>query len=168
MKWDKTQGGEKMAVATVNNQKTLDQIISASNKSSQDRNVGELGKNDFLNLLVTQLKYQDPLKPMDDKEFIGQMAQFSALEEMQNMNGSLSKSQAFALIGKYATAGTTDANTGEVSKVEGIVTSVKLDSGKTYVVINDQDIELDKVTDVKDPLADISGNMPEQTATGGV
>ena len=53
--------------------------------------------------MVTQLKYQDPLQPTDDKEFIGQMAQFSSLEQMQNMNTSMSV-QAFSLIGKHITA----------------------------------------------------------------
>ncbi|MTI57300.1 flagellar hook capping FlgD N-terminal domain-containing protein [Geosporobacter ferrireducens] len=46
----------------------------------------ELDKDAFLQLLVTQLRYQDPLNPMDDKEFVAQMAQFSALEQMQNLN----------------------------------------------------------------------------------
>jgi len=69
-----------------------------------------LGKDDFLNLLITQLQYQDPLSPLDSAEFTSQLAQFSSLEQMSNVNtnlemlqlyqASINNSQAVGFIGK--------------------------------------------------------------------
>lgn len=60
---------------------------ATSSQTTQNPNK-TLGKEEFLKLLITELRYQDPTKPMDDREFISQMAQFSALEQMQNLNTS--------------------------------------------------------------------------------
>jgi flagellar basal-body rod modification protein FlgD len=51
-----------------------------------------LGKDDFLKLLITKLTHQDPLSPMDDEAFVAQLAQFSSLEQLQNVNNSLEES----------------------------------------------------------------------------
>ena len=85
---------------------------SAKDKTpkSKDTALSGLGKDAFLKLLMTQMQYQDPMSPMDNKDFIAQMAQFSSLEQMKNMNTSLTnfiktetssaKLNALTLIGK--------------------------------------------------------------------
>ena len=73
----------------------------------------QLGKDDFLKLLITQLSHQDPLSPMENTEFIAQMAQFSSLEQITNMSAGfnrlasmLTNSEAVNLTGKTVDIGT--------------------------------------------------------------
>lgn len=114
------------------------QGVSSTSKSNI------IGKDDFLKLLVTQLKHQDPLKPMEDKEFIAQMAQFSALEQMQNMSTSFNKMVAMNLMGTIVEG--YDKQMDE--NVVGIVTSIKIGK-ETMVVINDKrEIPIDHVMQV--------------------
>lgn len=104
-----------------------------TNESSQ------LGEDAFLQLLVTQMKYQDPLNPADNKESIAQMAQFSSLEQMTNLNDSFDKILALQngaslassaqYVGKYAVV-----DTGDGMK-EGTVLSVSFKDGETFLKV---------------------------------
>ncbi len=77
---------------------------------------GSLGKDDFLKLLVEQIRHQDPLSPLSNEEYVSQLTQFSMLEQLQNMNGafnsqlamqqSVLNSQALDLLGLNVTAAT--------------------------------------------------------------
>ena len=92
---------------------------TADNTSKDKTGTGELGKEAFLQLLVAQMKYQDPLNPTSDTEYISQLATFSSLEEMQNINETLTSglenlnttmndSHAQSLVGKYVMLTVTD------------------------------------------------------------
>ncbi len=86
--------------------------MNTNGSSASQPNV--LGKDDFLKLLVTQLQYQDPLSPMESTAFTAQLAQFSSLEQLNNVNenlqylqlyqASLNNSQAVSFIGKTVDA----------------------------------------------------------------
>ena len=71
---------------------TIDTSNYLSNNKTEVRKTGDnLGKDDFLHLLMTQLKNQDPSSPMDNTQFISQMATFSSLEQMVNIGKQLDK-----------------------------------------------------------------------------
>lgn len=79
-----------MADTTVtNNAVTPDYYLSNKKTATKQTGNSSLGKDTFLQLLVAQLQHQDPTSPMDDKQFISQMAQFSSLEQMQNVSKSV-------------------------------------------------------------------------------
>ncbi|NLF34889.1 MAG: hypothetical protein GX585_02870 [Clostridiales bacterium] len=104
----------------------------------------------FLKLLVAQLRYQDPLEPQTDTAFVTQLAQMTSLEQMQQMNLSISNMQAYDMIGKYVYAEVLDERTGILNGYLGLVSSVVFREGMPHVVIEDNAVPASKVTRVFD------------------
>jgi flagellar basal-body rod modification protein FlgD len=108
----------------------------------------DLDKEAFLNLLVTQMQYQDPLEPTSDQEYLAQMAQFSALEEMQNLNTSFQMQQASSLIDKYVQGTSYNETSGVSTEVIGIVDAVNMKSGVPYLLVDSQEIALSDISTI--------------------
>lgn len=111
----------------------VDSLLSSTSGSSASSTTGKsssgLGMDAFLQLLVTQLQYQDPLSPMDDKEFVAELAQFSSLEQLTEINsgieGLTTLTQEQQMIGAVNFIGKTiDATGTAVSVEDGKATSV--------------------------------------------
>lgn len=120
---------------------------------------GDLGKDEFLQLLVCQMKNQDPLEPAKDTDFIAQLAQFSALEQMQNLNETVMNSQAFSLVGKYVLIKTTDS-TGKISEVSGVVDYITMQNGDAHMSVNGNLYSLDELVEVRDSFYAIQEFLP--------
>ncbi|NLL69650.1 MAG: flagellar hook capping protein [Epulopiscium sp.] len=138
--------------STVNKTYTPIENIRSHSKQPSGTPVNDLDKNAFLNLLVTQMRYQDPLNPTTDREFLAQMAQFTALEQMQNLNQNFAFAQGTALIGKGVQATIGNPLTSEMELVEGVVEGVRQKNGKTFLVVGNKEVPVDKVKQVIDHI----------------
>jgi flagellar basal-body rod modification protein FlgD len=118
-----------------------------SNKSFEQKS--SLGKDDFLRILTTQLSHQDPSSPIQDKDFIAQMATFSSLEQMTNLNKAFEKfanqqmNQFTGLIGKEITW------TLEEASSTGIVDGVSVQNGNYFYIVGNEKVPVESVTEIK-------------------
>ncbi|BCB96467.1 hypothetical protein JZK55_13890 [Dissulfurispira thermophila] len=106
--------------------------VGIADSSSNVKKNTDLDKNAFLNLLIAQLKNQDPLNPMKDQEFIAQLATFSSLEQMGNMNKNMEKTFSMGLLG----ATITDVG-GSVGVVKAIDIDMQGDTVFTLQLLDD-------------------------------
>lgn len=125
-------------------------------ESGEKRDPSALGKDEFLQLLITQLRHQDPINPVEDKEFIAQLAQFSSLEQMQNLNTNLQDmmlaqqkltalGQATQMIGQEV-----ELFTQEGESIFGKVTGVQFRSGWPTLVVDGKLYGLDEVVAIRE------------------
>ena len=116
----------------------IDGVISKTNSIEKIKTADELnklGKDSFLKLLVAQMENQDPMQPQSNTEWVSQLATYSTLEQMQNMNAVMTNSQAFGLIGQDVIVATKNAD-GKESTISGKVDFVSVKGNKSYLSID--------------------------------
>jgi flagellar basal-body rod modification protein FlgD len=136
--------------------------MSASVSSTAAASAGQtLNQADFLQLLVTQMSSQDPLDPQSDTEFAAQLAQFSALQQTQDMSQNLSALQATSMMGQSVTAAPSDGS----APVTGLVSSVTISAGTPTLIVNGQPFNLNQVTTVTPPVSSSATTPTNATGT---
>jgi flagellar basal-body rod modification protein FlgD len=105
-----------------------------------------LNQSDFLNLLVSQLENQDPLDPESSSDFASQMAQFSSLTQIQDLNTGFSQLYGVNLLGKTVQATDSTTNT----SYSGEVTGTSISDSTVYLTVNGSSIPASWVTSVSD------------------
>lgn len=153
---------------------SIDPSLYLQNQQTRGTGSNSLGKDDFLKILMAQIKNQNPLDPMKDKEFISQMTQFSSLEQMTNMSQSFqafTESQSLPpviqyshLIGKEVSYPVYDQETGFVDRIEtGMVQSVNQKDGQTHLELGNGGLvgvgEITKVSDIDQSTEDAENDV---------
>ena len=136
-------------VAPVEDGKIVETASQSSMKKAKSSSNSGMDKDAFLQLLVAQMKYQDPLEPTSNTEFISQYAQFSQVEQLQNMAGSMDLQRASQLVGQEVRVKTTNTS-GDTNYVEGKVDYVAYENGKAYLSIGGNMYAMDDLDTVAD------------------
>jgi len=152
------------SVKDLYNQTAINQY--QDNKANDRKAGGDMGKHDFLLLLSAQLRFQDPLNPQNDSDFAAQLAQFSSLEQMQNMNSTLEQMsgyQSYSLIGKFVIAEA--VVDGRLSEIPGVVDSIFVSNGVTMAQIGEFVVPVSSIKEVFNTDNILTSEMLLQTST---
>lgn len=136
-----------MAVSAVVKNGEIQETASQTSVQSAAKN--GMDKEAFLKLLVAQMKYQDPLEPTSNTEYVSQYATFSQVEQLQNMASSMDLMRASSMVGKLVTVEATD-NSGNAKQIQGTVEYVTYQNNKAYVSIDGSLYAADDVVAIVD------------------
>ncbi len=111
-------------------------VVETTSSKTETKNTNDLGYDQFLQLLCAEMQYQDPLEPTSNTEYVAQLATFSQMESMLNMQSTMESNSANALVGKYVIVKSTSSTTGETTAVAGFVDYVQYENNTPYVCVN--------------------------------
>lgn len=132
---------------------------TGSTTTKKTGNASALDKDAFLQLLVAEMKYQDPLEPTSNTEYIAQFTTFSELEQIQNMSSSMELQRASGMVGQYVLINHESETTGEIKQVMGKVDYVFYENNKAYLHVNDGDYSLDELDTIIDPTYYVANGL---------
>jgi len=136
------------------------QVVQTGSNTGKTSKSNELDKNAFLRLLTTQMKYQDPLNPNTDTEYVAQLATFSQLEQLQNLGSISTNTMAFSLVGKEVVVKTENAN-GSIGYINGRVDFVTMNGNQTKLSINGSLYSIDQLESVISDEFIFEQNLPD-------
>ncbi len=131
--------------AIIKNGEVVNEKAESKNKTAPNG----YDKDAFMQILVAQMKYQDPLEPTSNTEYISQYATFSQVEQLSNMANAMSLSRASEMVGKTVTISQTNEN-GTTSEIQGVVDFVTYSGNKAYVNVNGVAYDVENVTSILD------------------
>lgn len=128
---------------------------TSSDTTTTSSSNDSLNFQSFIQLLATELQYQDPQNPVDSTQYVAQMAQFASLNKLQSIGASIDSSQAYNLIGKTVHYETTDSS-GTTTSGSGVVDSVSIKNSTAYVNIGSKKVALSSIVGVSNTTASSS------------
>ena len=128
------------------------EVVNANAKGKTDKASAPKGydKDAFMQILVAQMKYQDPMEPTSNTEYISQYATFTQVEQLSNMANAMALSRASEMVGKTVTISQTNADTGKTTEVQGVVDFINYSGNEAYLNINGVNYNIDDVVQVWD------------------
>lgn len=159
-----------VSVATqIQNETNATKAMQAKTDTVTGAASANLSSTDFLNLLMKQLQYQDPMAPTDNAQFVSQQCQFAQLSATQEMSSNIASnnsiSQTLSMVGKNVTVIDPTDKTGKTT-VSGVVEEAKFNSTGSVITVKGKDYPISLVTSVKSASTADTGTTTTTGTTG--
>lgn len=125
----------------------------------------QVSVDDFLQLMIAQLKNQDFMNPVDDTQYVTQLAQFTTMQQMEEMAYNSKTTYITSLVGKNVVASKMTVS-GDLDTTEGIVGKISLVDNEYLVYVGDKPYKLSEIMQVKTPPAESTGGSQNQDEDG--
>lgn len=145
----------------VDGSSSTDKIINAV---FEEKKTG-ITSEDFLSLMVAQLTNQDFMNPVDDTQYVTQLAQFTTMQQMQEMANYTKTSYVMSLVGKQVTAAKVTVS--GIQKETGVVEGISLTNNDFTLTVNGKKFRLEQIMEIHDGKAPTTGSDDDTTVSGG-
>lgn len=126
----------------------------------------QVSVDDFLQLMIAQLKNQDFMNPVDDTQYVTQLAQFTTMQQMEEMAYNSKSTYITSMVGKYVVASKMTVS-GDLDTTKGIVNKISLVDNEYLVFVNDKPYKMSEIMEVQTPPADNTNSGENEDQNSG-